>query len=155
MYCPSCGTELTSELIYCNRCGANLKNQSGVPTNRMFGAAWAISIAVMLVTLGGLGMIFSLAMTLIKRNIGVSEGGMILIFFSLLIIVLIDWLLVRQLSRVLDISQLAGAATLPKKPELAERPMQQIGAPREPAASVTEHTTRTFEPIPRDRDTQR
>ena len=155
MYCPSCGTELTSELIYCNRCGANLKNQSDVPTKRMNGAAWAISIAVMLVTLGGFGMIFSLAMPLISTNIGISEGGMILIFFALLIILLIDWLLVRQLTRVLDISQLGGAATRPKKPELRERPLQQIGAQREPTSSVTEQTTRTLEPIPRDRDTQR
>jgi hypothetical protein len=155
MYCPSCGTELTSELTYCNRCGANLKNQFGVPTNRMTGAAWAISIAVMLVTLGGFGMIFSLVMTLISTNTAVPEGGMLVIFLSLLIILLIDWLLVRQLSRVLDISQLAGAATQPKKPKLPERPIQQIDAPGEPAASVTEHTTRTFEPIHRGRDTQR
>src|SRR4029450_11205275 len=34
MHCPSCGSELTSELSYCNRCGVNLKplsNQSGAP----------------------------------------------------------------------------------------------------------------------------
>lgn len=155
MYCPSCGTELTSELIYCNRCGANLKNQPGVSTNRMTGAAWAISIAVLLVTLGGFGMVFSLVMTLISTGTVLPEGGMLVIFLSLLIILLIDWLLVRQLARVLDMSKLAGATPQPKKPELREGPMAQIDAPREPAASVTEHTTRTFEPIPRDRDTQR
>jgi ABC-type nickel/cobalt efflux system permease component RcnA len=158
MYCPSCGTELTPELSYCNRCGANLKpisNQSGVPPAKLVGAAWAISTAVALVTLGGFGMIFGLVMTLITRGINLSPSGMFWISFALLVILAIDWLLVRQLSRVLDMPRLSANATQTKKPELSEKPMQQIGAPREPVSSVTEHTTRTFEPIHRERETQR
>ena len=158
MYCPSCGAELTQELSYCNRCGANLKpisNQSGLPPTRLVGAAWAISIALALVTLGGFGMIFSLVMALVTRGINLSPSGMFWIAFSLLVILAIDWLLVRQLSRVLDMSKLSGEAIEPKKPKLSEKPLEQISAPREPASSVTDHTTRTFEPIYRERDTQR
>ena len=158
MYCPSCGTELTPELSYCNRCGANLRsisNQSGVPPAKLVGAAWAISIAVALVTLGGFGMIFGLVMALITRGVNLSAGGMGLIFFSSLIILAIDWLLVRQLSRVLNVPQLSSDATQAKKPKLIEQAVRQIDAPREPVSSVTEHTTRTFEPIHRERDTQR
>jgi hypothetical protein len=158
MYCPSCGTELAPELSYCKRCGANLKpisSQSGVPPPKLVGAAWAISMAVALVTLGGFGMIFGLVMTLITRGINLSPSGMFWISFSLLVILAIDWLLVRQLSRVLDMPQLSADATQAKKPKLSEEPMQQIDAPREPASSVTEHTTRAFEPIHRERDTQR
>jgi hypothetical protein len=110
MYCPSSGTELTPELSYCNRCGANLKpisNQSGVPPAKLVGAAWAISMAVALVTLGGFGMIFALVMALVTRGINLSAGGMGLIFTSSLIILTIDWLLVRQLSRVLNVPQLS------------------------------------------------
>jgi hypothetical protein len=158
MYCPSCGTELASELSYCNRCGANLKptpNQSGVPPSKLVGAAWAISMAVAVVTLGGFGMIFGLVMALITRGINISPAGMFWIAFSLLVILAIDWLLVRQLSRVLDMPQLSPDATQPKKPKLSEEPKRQIDAPREPVSSVTEHTTRAFEPIHRERDTQR
>ena len=157
MYCPSCGTELVPELSYCNRCGANLKpisNQAIAP-GKLVGAAWAISMAVALVTLGGFGMIFGLVMALITRGINLSAGGMVLIFFSLLVILAIAWLLVRQLSRVLDMPQLSAEATQPKPPKMSEKPMQQIGAPREPVSSVTEHTTRTFEPIHRERETKR
>ena len=103
MYCPSCGTELTPELSYCNRCGANLKpisNQSGVPPTKLIRAAWAISMAVALVTLGGFGMIFGLVMALITRGLSLSAEGMVLIFFSSLVILAIDWLLVRQLSHL-------------------------------------------------------
>jgi len=158
MYCPSCAAEVTQELSYCKRCGANLKpilTQASVPPARLVGAAWAISMAVALVTLGGFGMIFGLVMTLIIRGINVSPGGMFWISFALLVILAIDWLLVRQLSRVLGMPQLSANAPPAKKPELNEKPTQQIGAPREPVASVTDQTTRTFEPVMRDRETKR
>jgi uncharacterized membrane protein len=158
MYCPSCGSELTSELSYCNRCGANLKprsNRHGGAPAKLVGVTWAISIAVVLVTLGGFGMMFGLVMALISSGVNLSGGGMTLIGFALLIILAIASLLVRQLSRVLDVAQLSGGATQSKQPKLSEKPVQQIGAPREPVSSVTEHTTQMFEPIQRDRDTQR
>jgi hypothetical protein len=162
MYCPSCGLESTSELSYCNRCGANLKplsNQSGGAHSKLVGATWAISLAVVLVTLGGFGMMFGLVMALISNGVSLSGGGMVLIVFSLLIILAVASLLIRQLSRVLDVAQLSVEAIQSKQPHqqpmLSEKPMQQIGAPRESVASVTEHTTRMFEPILEDRDTQR
>lgn len=156
MYCPSCGLELTSELSYCNRCGANLKppsTHSGEPNTRLVGVTWAISMAVVLVTLGGFGMMFGLVMALISNGINLSGGGMVLIVFSLLIIVAIVSLLVRQLSRVLDVSELLGGVPQSKQRELSEKHVQQISAPREPASSVTEHTTQMFEPVYKDRDT--
>lgn len=158
MYCPSCGTESSPELSYCNRCGANLKpisNQFGVPPTKLVRAAWAISVAITLVTLGGFGMVFSVVMELIANGINLSPGGMVLIFFCLLVILAIVGLLVRQLSRVLSMSQLSGDATPAQKPNLGEHPVQQISEAREPVSSVTDHTTRTLEPIYRERDTQR
>jgi hypothetical protein len=121
----------------------------------LVGATWAISLAVVLVTLGGFGMMFGLVMALVSSGVNVSGGGMVLIGFALLIILAIASLLVRQLSRVLDASQLSGGANQPKQPKLSEKPAQQISAPREPVSSVTEHTTQMFEPIHKDRDTQR
>lgn len=158
MYCPSCGTEITQELSYCNRCGANLKSaltQSGVAPKKLVGAAWAISIAITLVTLGGFGMVFAIVMALIGGGINLSEGGMVLILVSLLIILAIVALLVRQLSRVISMPQLPADAPAAPKPGLGEKPVPQISAAREPVSSVTEHTTRTFDPIYRERDTQR
>ena len=158
MYCPSCGTELTSELSYCNRCGANLKPilpPAALPPAKLVRATWAISVAITLVTLGGFGMVFSVVMELIANGINLSPGGMVLIFFCLLVILAIVGLLVRQLSRVLSMSQLSGDAPAAQKPNLEEKPVQQISEAREPVSSVTDHTTRTFEPIYRERDTQR
>lgn len=158
MYCPSCGTEITQELSYCNRCGANLKpilNQPGVPPKTLVGAAWAISVAITLVTLGGFGMVFVVVMSLITGGINLSPGGMGLIVLSLLIILAIAGLLVRQLSRVLSTSQLSADPAPAPKAQLIENPVQQISAAREPASSVTDHTTRTLEPVHKERDTHR
>jgi len=88
-------------------------------------------------------------MALISRGVNLSGGGIILIVFSLLIILVIASLLVRQLSRVFDGSDLLVGATRSKQPTLNENPLQQIGALREPVSSVTEHTTHVLEPIER------
>jgi hypothetical protein len=165
MYCPSCGTELTQEMSYCNRCGASLKaitNQADAPVSRVnaTGAAWAISIAVAFITLGGFGLIFALVMTMVTRGINVSEEAMIMIITALLVILAIDWLLIRQLPRLLGLFQFKNEKEESKKPEpkkleLSGKSKPLIAAPFEPPASVTDHTTRTFEPIYRERDTQR
>lgn len=157
MYCASCGLEVTQELSYCNRCGANLKPsaaQSAVAPSKLVGAAWAISIAVTLVTLIGFGMVFSVVMTLVERGINLSPGGMALVFFALFFVFIIAALLIRQLSRVLSIPQLPAAVPV-QKPNLVETSPAQIGVGRVPASSVTDHTTRTLDPVYKERDTQR
>lgn len=146
---------MTQELRYCNRCGANLKplsDSSSVPPTKLIGAVWAISVAIALVTLGGFGMIFALVMSLISRGMNLSAGGIGLVFFSSLIILVIDWLLSRQLSRVLDMHRFADSVQPAKKPD--EKSIPQIGFPGDPISSVTDHTTRTFEPVSRKRTTQ-
>jgi hypothetical protein len=124
----------------------------------MVGVTWALSIAIVLVSLGGFGLIFALAITLINKGINLSVGEMSLIVVFLLVILAIAWLLTRQLARVLDISELLGVAPSPRTtvpPALTEKPAPQLSSPREPVTSVTDHTTRVFEPIHKDRDTQR
>ena len=153
MYCPSCGTELTQGLVYCNRCGANLKpaaTLASVPPAKLVGAAWAISVAIALITLGGFGMIFGLVMALITRGMSLSGGGMTMVVFSSLIILFIDWLLVRQLSRVLDVAQISGEGKPPIK--AADAVVLKIGAPLEPLSSVTDNTTRVLDPVRRERE---
>jgi hypothetical protein len=161
MYCPSCGVELAQEMSYCNRCGANLKPAAGQavvqPQVRSVGAAWAVSAAVGAITLGGFALIFALVMTLVSRGIKLEEGWLALIIAALVTILLIDWLLIRQLPGLIGRTQAAGE-TVPSKEKRklsAEPVVPQLVAPREPAASVTDHTTRTFDPIYRERDTQR
>jgi hypothetical protein len=170
MFCSSCGAEVLGEMSYCNRCGANLKplaNQSAaLPPGKAVGAAWAVSAAVAAVTLGGFALIFAMVMAMISRGIALKEGGLLLIFAALMVILLIDGMLIRQLPRLLARTQLPDDAdkTEPKRklkertaaPQLVAPPRPREHALREPPlSSVTDHTTRTFDPVYRERDTQR
>ena len=156
MFCPSCGAEQHQTLSYCNRCGANLRPlQSGVPPGKLVGASWAISVAVALVTLGGFGMIFGLVLALISSGMSLSAGGIGLVIVSSLIILAIDWLLIRQLSRVLSLPRAAPETPTVSQASLSENSPTLLAAPSQPVSSVTDQTTRTFEPVVRDRDTKR
>ena len=156
MFCPSCGAEQNQTLSYCNRCGANLRPlQTGVPPGKLVGASWAISVAVALVTLGGFGMIFGLVLALISSGMSLSAGGIGLVILSSLIILAIDWLLIRQLSRVLDLPRATIDSTPAQLEALGGKAAIPIAAPAQPVSSVTDNTTRTLEPVVRDRNTQR
>lgn len=155
MYCPSCGTEQSQALSYCNRCGANLRPlQSGVPPGKLVGASWAISVAVALVTLGGFGMIFGLVLAVISSGMSLDRNGVALVIVGSLVILAIDWLLIRQLSRVLDLPRAPADSPTTQQPALEDKTGTAL-PPHQPVASVTDHTTRTFEPILKDRKTQR
>ncbi len=159
MYCPSCGSELTAVKLL-----QPLRRQSEAALKSVLARRppnwWARpgqSHWLLCWSRGGFGMMFALVMTLISTGVNLSGGGMALIVFCLLIILAVVSLLVRQLSRVIDFAQLSTGATQSKQPHqpmLSEKPAPQIGASREPVASVTEHTTRMFEPILKS-DTQR
>lgn len=163
MYCPSCGNAVAEGLKYCNRCGASLgagEGQTG--PGGLTGPAWAVSLAAALITLGGLAMLFVLGLTLINRGADLTPSGGIMMLAVLFVIALVDWMLIRQLSRVIDVYRRPGLPTAPARrsdaarppAELDERQPARLEAPREPFISVTENTTRTLEQVPRERDTR-
>lgn len=149
MFCSSCGTAVAQGLSYCNRCGTRLS----VPHRKLADVATHISMATGFVTLGGLFLTFIFAKKLMEM--GMAEWALIaLVICNLLVISGVAGLLIKQLSRVLSVylqSSDGGA----KKSEMSARQTAQIEAPRDPVFSVIDHTTRTFEPIYRERDTDR
>ncbi len=157
MYCSSCGLQLTQELRYCPRCGANLlpPAPSEKPVS-LVGPVWAVSVAITLITLAGLGLLFTFALIVTTRGLSLHAGVFLLLCFLLLAVVSIAGLLIRQLSRLLSLhAQPEAQADRPDKPnELEGKFPPRLEAAREPPLSVTENTTRTFEPIPRERQTR-
>jgi hypothetical protein len=160
MYCPSCGLQQTQDLRYCPRCGANLNPpaEREKPPN-LVGPIWAVSLALTLVTLAGLGFVFAFAMVLIGKGIALTGGLFLLILLFLLVVLTIASLLVRQLSRLLNLyygpgEAQAGRQEEAKKNELTGREAPRLEAMSEPPPSVTENTTRTFEPVPKGRQTK-
>jgi hypothetical protein len=151
MYCPSCGISTTLELNYCNRCGASLNQASVTDKPRASGTIISLSIMITAITLGGLGIIFP-ALVELKRS-GFSEGMMgMFMFFSFMIIAIIDVMLGWQLSRLLSAPRQPGHSAPSKRttPTTGLSSPKQIGALHEPIPSVTENTTRKFEPAYRE-----
>jgi hypothetical protein len=152
MYCSSCGAASAQGLSYCNRCGANLSlSESLVSTDKPKGLGFVISLGLMMTTgvaLGGLALALVFALEFFKKGFPI-EAVTILAVLSLVMLFGTTALLSRQLSRLISVYLESGASAMrPKKAKLSEAaaPLTAIDAPREPALSVTEHTTRTFDP---------
>ena len=155
MYCSSCGAAIARGLSYCNHCGARLsgaKDDSAAKAAELFpdSLIWAI-VSVFVV---GLGTTIGL-MALMKDLLDFSKS--LIITFSLLCFLLmfiiegvLIWLLLSRRSRekkTSDSGQL-------KEQTTKELDAAQARALPEPVPSVTEQTTRAFEPIYRERKSE-
>lgn len=150
MFCPSCGNETIQELRYCNRCGAGLNLTGALDKPKSTGAIIVLSIMITSITLGGMGIIFPALVELKNSGFGEDIMGLFMVL-SFLILGIIDVALVRQLSRLLSASAQPGQFSLPRRTPATElNSPRQISALGEPVPSVTENTTRKFEPAYRE-----
>lgn len=158
MYCPTCGNEITVELKYCNRCGANLAVPA-MNSPMMFAPPKLTipSIVLGITILGGLGMIFGAATEFARRDLHPFALVWIILFSAATLFGCVG-LLIRFLTNMMTLSR--GIAPAPQpRPAFKDRPtMPHLPPPRmEPVPSVTENTTRTFAPIysePADKGTR-
>jgi hypothetical protein len=172
MYCSYCGAAATYGLRYCKGCGESLINTNPLAEvapppaapARLTGAAWAIALATTAITLGGLGIVFSQVTDIVTPQPWATgmprhPGEFIpvavpMIVFGTTAVFLIVFMLIRLFIRLMN---------LPSEPSRSEKRKQhaipqyrpsavnvppQIQAPPISMPSVTEHTTRNFDPIP-------
>ena len=147
MYCPSCGSEITVELKYCSRCGANL---SITPPSYAPSTAAPIKLTVPSIVLGltitiGLGIIFSTASDLAQLHLHPAAIAW-MVLFGVAMLFGCTALLLRFWSKML-VANREVHQPLPniRPPVQIPSPPQQHLPPRfESLPSVTEHTTRTF-----------
>ena len=147
MYCPNCGDQTTQGLNYCKRCGKGLST-STTPTEPQASTGKAMGVLLFLVALVSIAGFIALFTTV--YNLGERPGfdprSLIAIMAFggatvLGVIGLLVWLLLR----------LSGHQPAPHH-EKTERPIVREYAPQQlPAApvgmpSVTENTTRNFDP---------
>jgi hypothetical protein len=150
MYCPSCGNEISVELKYCNRCGANL-TQMGNPFP--MAVSTPVKLTAPTVILGltiviGLGIIFGGATELAEMHFHPAAVTWI-VLFSMLTLFGTTALLLRFWSKILTLQRQNPAPPQSIKPP-AQTFAPQLPPRYEQAPSVTEHTTRTFSPIYRE-----
>jgi hypothetical protein len=154
MYCPSCGTEYTIELKYCNRCGANLNTEMATQHEpvvlNLTKPTAIIGATLATVTLGGFGGLVGGAVGLAPVVHG-NDPLLAMIFFGMTTIMIVDIFLVRLLSKIINASLSSNTQTQPRRPNLLANPSvtpfpQPPTARLQGAPSVTEGTTRFFEP---------
>ena len=146
MYCSSCGNSVAHGLSYCNYCGAKLpgeqvdkviKSSDVRPESLVWGM-----VAVLI--FGFVAVVFlMMAMKMVGLNVGQILAFTIL---SFLIMLLVEGVFTWQLlHRKRDTE--TGDTALSKDQTTKELEVAQARLLPEARPSVTEHTTRTFEPI--------
>jgi hypothetical protein len=156
MFCPNCGAESTSGLSYCKHCGSNLADtsQPGEPGSRNVLAALILAGATVAIVLGGLAIVLNHALMLVSpepsgnalsaRDTAAIAGMMIC--FGSAAIVLSTLMLIKLFSRVMGFGSVSGKPARPARTPESPPRVSQIPAPPIVFPSVTEHTTRNFEP---------
>jgi len=153
MFCPSCGTEYTIELKYCNRCGANLNTALATQPEpvvvNLTKPTLIIGVVMTLLTLGGFGLVIGGAIELAHSIQLGSDPVIAMVVMGMLTILTADIFLVRQLAKLIDASVRPGASKTSRK-QIPPATVSQMQQPKTshftPVASVTENTTRFFEP---------
>jgi hypothetical protein len=147
MYCSSCGAAVPAGLSYCNRCGADLRSKESSVAKRREASPDSLVWGMVGVTTVGLGAVIALMVIMqdaTHSNQGLINGFVAMTFLAFLLIdALFAWLLLRSKKSArenIDIIQL-------KESIRAELQAAQTSGLAEPASSVTDHTTRTLEPV--------
>jgi uncharacterized paraquat-inducible protein A len=158
MYCQACGNEQPAELSYCNRCGARFGSGKELQVRssaKLTTTVVALSASMTVITLVGFISVIASAMSLLERDLRMPDGFVFLLFFVLVVVLGVDILLARQISRLLNSgSRYAEFVPPVPAPLMSGRSAPQLGEMKQPAMSVTENTTRFFEPSWESRDTQ-
>jgi hypothetical protein len=154
MYCPSCGTEYSIELKYCNRCGANLSTALAAQPEpvvvNLTKPTLIIGAVMTLLTLGGFGLVIGGAIEL-SRSAGIDPDSVsAVVVVGMLTILTMDIFLVRQLSKLINASLRSTVQTQPRRSNVLANPLvAQLPEPSvarlQGVPSVTENTTRFFE----------
>ena len=149
MYCSSCGVVVAQGLSYCNYCGAKLNGEkvdSNIKTTELRAESLLVSAMVALFILGILAI--TVLMGVMKAVLELNVGQIIpFALLSFLIMLLIEGVLIWRLSRRKRGAEATGDTSLSKEQTAKELDAARARVLPEAMPSVTEHTTRTLEPI--------
>ena len=155
MYCPDCGDHSTQGLNFCKHCGAALNSLDGgaevEPRPRPNWFVWALALSTVLIGFAGLAVIFGMSFVMAQNPTVDKDYPIALVAFGSLsfvgVLAVLAYLLLRLSGAGPGIARKSGSK--PKHRRDAVAP-PQIEAPPATMSSVTEHTTRTFEPRRRE-----
>lgn len=152
MYCSSCGVAVVQGLSYCNHCGGKLagaKGADGAESSEL--RPGYLVFAMMAVFVFGL-IAITMLIGVMKTVLAFNEGAMLAFtLLTFLMLVLIEGVFIRLLFRATRRAEETRATGVMKGQGTKELETAQARALPEPLPSVTEHTTRSFDPLYTDR----
>ena len=161
MFCSSCGKSVNPDLSYCNHCGSRVAGKSessavsSPPTPVNLFVVSLFVVALLVIPIAGLAIIMGI-LTVMKKELGFGEEFIGFIVFMSFILLLIAELGILWLLR--GHTKMSRWTIEPQQPVLSQTPDLLIkGLPEgqmhpihQPMQSVTEHTTRTLDAVPRE-----
>lgn len=153
MYCSTCGVAVAQDLSYCNYCGAKVNGEKAdrVSKSSEVNPQFLLSSMIALFVFGlvAITMLIGVMKAVIRL-----EAGQILGFaaLSFLIMLLLEGLCLWFLLRRHRGAKETGATALEKEKTTKELDAARERLLTEPVPSVTDHTTRTLEPVYRERE---
>ena len=148
MYCASCGVAVAQGLSYCNYCGAKLSGAKGEDVIKSSEVKPESLVAAMVfVFVFGLVAI-TVLMGVMKDVVHLDVGQILAIaLLSFLIMLMLEGVFIWLLMRRKHSAEEVGSSALLKEQATKELDAAQARVLPEPVPSVTEHTTRAFEPL--------
>lgn len=150
MYCSTCGSALSRQMKFCNRCGAQLNNQEIEKAEKRFdeyleGLFWTAVIGLGVI-LGGGFLASKLAEDLhLSRWIAIAY-----LILSSTVFLIIFGLSLWQTLHLAGMMKKADGEALPAARDTDKILPAESSAPSDLAQSVIENTTRSLEPIPKE-----
>ena len=150
MFCPNCSAEYSQKINYCKRCGSNMAPAANtvevhLPQPRLTGMFWAIA------GMSIVGLIACFTAFSEFARAGLRDENLLVPFvLGLLFIGMIAGGMIWQLARLVSTFQQNVRQPKVETPPLPQPPQDETPAPPlalEPPASVSEHTTRSFDPV--------
>ena len=151
MYCSSCGVAVAQGLSYCNYCGAKLNGVKGETRIKSPEVKPELLVSAMVVIFV-FGLVAITLLMLVMKDV-LGNVGQVFAFtlLSFLIMLSLEGVIIRLLLRRKRGTEEAGDTVLLKGQATRELDAAQARALPELMPSVTEHTTRAFEPIYNER----
>ena len=147
MYCSSCGVAVAQGLSYCNYCGAQLNDATGDHVIKSSDVKPEKLVEMMAaVFVCGLGAI-AVLIGVLKAVAGFDLPILLAVtIFSFVLMLVVEAVLIGLILKGRRGDRKAGDNARLKEQTTKEIGGAQPRALSEPASSVTEHTTRAFEP---------
>jgi hypothetical protein len=152
MYCPTCGVVVAQGLSYCNYCGAKFSEAKGETRIKSPEVKPDLLVSAMagvfILGLVAITMLMGMMKAILHLNVGVILGFALLCF---LIMLSLEGVFVRLLFRRKREAKEAGENVQLKGQATKELDEAKARVLPEHMPSVTEHTTRAFDPIYNER----